>query len=98
MPVITKPRLKKKQRNPSLAMNLLKGKAYGADIKLKGLDSIAPNDTVKVELVKLGFDRVTVTGKGTDRKAEGVWTKDTVNAETMLNGFTRAKISNIKAL
>lgn len=56
------------------------GKWYHASVKLEGLEEMATNDYLEEQLTKIGFEQVTVTGRGEQRYAKGLWTKAQVEA------------------
>lgn len=61
-------------------MILTHGTRYTADITLRGLESLAGNDTVKRKLEDAGFVNVLVSGNGSSRTASGTWNGPTREA------------------
>lgn len=64
-----------------MQLQLKKGSRYQAQIKLSGLQIIAPNSEVQRKFVELGFVNVTSTGTGADRTVMGMWSGTTMKIE-----------------
>jgi hypothetical protein len=62
-------------------MRLEKYKKYQGTVQLTGLLKLASNVSVADKFKSLGFTNVLVEGSGNERKASGVWSKETQDVE-----------------
>lgn len=59
-----------------MIFTLLKGKRYRTTVTLGFVERLASNDVIADKFRDAGFVDVGVTGEGTTRYAEGIWSKD----------------------
>lgn len=62
-------------------LKLEQGMRYQADIALSLFESMASNDVVAKKLREAGFTDVVVTGTGSSRKATGIWSRPSMEAQ-----------------
>ncbi|WKZ60800.1 MAG: hypothetical protein QY309_04800 [Cyclobacteriaceae bacterium] len=72
-------------------MVLEKNTAYKAALKLSWIESIASNEIVAKEFIKIGFTNVRVTGSGQNREASGTWTGATQEVNTIPKQVTNIR-------
>jgi hypothetical protein len=72
-------------------MDVKHNSRYEATVKLKGLQSFAPNSLIVAELVKYGFTDVKVEGSGSERVAVATWA-----GETQENVSLPEQVSNVR--